>query len=123
MMTKMLLDIIGLLTKLIDVIYSIREGELRVLFDEFGEYLREKRRATRALPEHLTVQEVSDYLGKHRSSLYRNVIPDLLQPCKYIGNRPYFLKEDVMALMEEYPLREKGAHRFGKRPAKRQGRG
>ncbi|SEN28527.1 hypothetical protein SAMN05216436_11423 [bacterium A37T11] len=114
MITPLLLKIIELLLKLVSLATILLDDDLRPFIHELREYLREKRKAQQDLPELMTVQEVANYLGRERSSLYRNVIPTLLKPCKKIGNTSYFKKTDVIKLMDEYPDQGKGTHRFGK---------
>lgn len=63
------------------------------------------------LPEHMCVQGVIDYLEISRSTFYKEVLGKLLFPVKRIGNRPYYLKADVMMLMVKH---EKGAWTYSK---------
>ena len=65
----------------------------------------------RDLPEHMCVQEVINYLEISRSTFYKEVPGKLLSPVKKIGNRSYYLKEDVMMLMVKH---EKGAWTYSK---------
>lgn len=60
----------------------------------------------KALPAHMTAQEVADYLGKNRSSLYRGTLKAELKPYKHIGCRPYYLQSDVIEFMKKHLNKE-----------------
>lgn len=64
--------------------------------------------------KHLSIADVTDYLGISTTSFYRNVHKVLLFPVKKIENRPYYHYDDVLALMEHIPAHEKGGWTFAK---------
>lgn len=67
--------------------------------------------ATAEVPEHVTTQWVIRYLDTVKSTFYKHVFKNLLFPVEKIGNRQYYLKSEVVALMVRH---EKGAWTFSK---------
>lgn len=63
------------------------------------------------VPEHVDITWIVDYFQISKGTFYNEVDGQLLDPILYIGRRPYYLKSDVLALMQE---RKKGHLRFKK---------
>lgn len=63
------------------------------------------------VPEHVTTQWVIDYFNISKSTFYEHVHEKLLFPIKKIGNRPYYLKSEVLVILVRH---EKGAWTFSK---------
>lgn len=66
---------------------------------------------TAEMPEHVSIAWIIKYLDVGRSTFYRNIKDRLLFHVRKIGNRPFYLKADVKALMVKH---EKGAWTFSK---------
>ncbi|ERJ57941.1 hypothetical protein [Sphingobacterium paucimobilis] len=64
-----------------------------------------------APPEHVSTQWVIAYLDLVKSTFYKQVFKKLLFPVETIGNRQYYLKSEVQALMVR---REKGEWTYSK---------
>lgn len=71
-------------------------------------------------PEHVTTQWVINYFEVSRATFYRSVKDKLLSPVLKLGNRPYYLKQDVIALMVRH---EKGSWTFAKLNRQKKGNG
>lgn len=63
------------------------------------------------MPEHVSISWIIGYLEVGRSTFYRRIKDQLLFHVCKIGNRPFYLKADVTALMVKH---EKGAWTFSK---------
>lgn len=63
------------------------------------------------IPEHVSTKWVISYLEMVKSTFYKEVFKKLLFPVEKIGNRPYYLKSEVTALMRR---REKGDWTYSK---------
>lgn len=62
-------------------------------------------------PEHVTINWILDFLNVGRSTFYRCIRNQILFEVCRIGNRPYYLKKEVTALMIRH---EKGCWTFSK---------
>ncbi len=68
-------------------------------------------------PQHVTTQWVIAYLDVAKSTFYKEVFKKLLFPVEKIGNRHYYLKNEVLELMVRH---EKGDWTYSKLNKERQ---
>ncbi len=85
---------------------------LKQLMDLTTRYLNIPNVAINDIPEHVDAKWVMQTLGITSSTFYRSVNKILLFPAITVGNRPYFLKSDVIFLFNR--SRGKGPYIFGK---------
>lgn len=86
-------------------------AEERTLLDKLLVLYQQKENRVLEPPVHVTTQWVIDYLEVGKSTFYKEVHNKLLYPVEKIGNRPYYLKSEVLAILVRH---EKGAWTFSK---------
>ncbi len=91
------------------------QATLKTLFQPIGHVPDEEPLLT-DIPEHVSVGWIVTKLGIAHSSFYRSVHNILLFPILRIGNRPYYLKADVLVLFDK--VRGKGSYFLGRMASK-----
>lgn len=91
------------------------QAALTALFQSIGHVPNEEPLST-DIPEHVSVGWIITKLGIGHSSFYRSVHNILLFPILKIGNRPYYLKADVLVLFDK--VKGKGTYFLGRMASK-----
>jgi len=91
------------------------QAVLTAIFQSVG-YSPDADPLTADIPEHVSVGWIITKLGIGHSTFYRSVHNFLLFPVLKIGNRPYYLKADVLVLFDK--VKGKGAYFLGRMASK-----